>query len=384
MYKRVGVFFSVVILTIGFALLLVSCGDKKDPAAMVENTPAPAAADGARSPAQRRVSSQTLLGFIIPDEKDISLYTLKHGFLRTAENLGYPSKLYLARVGAAALEAVEKANTDGCAGLLIYNPGGVNDMAVARAAELSMPVVVPYHKASEANVATNVVADVNGYGEEIALGLAERMVERECKAGQILIYGEKPGEISVAFAQAIAAYYPQYKISTFTRTKLAEQEAIDELASYILWNRDIKGLFATDIDGTSIAVRAREKAQKDFKANGAPETKEDAISPFPSLPAANATPVPKGLVSSITITVAGYGFTDQNISLVRTNDIYAFILEPYYEASAQSVMLLDKILGGESVPAVSRLNMPIVRMATLDKYVLIHNQVLDWFAIERD
>jgi hypothetical protein len=35
---------------------------------------------------------------------------------------------------------------------------------------------------------------------------------------------------------------------------------------------------------------------------------------------------------------------------MRTEDIYAFVLEPSYEASAQSLMMLDRILRGESVP----------------------------------
>ncbi len=63
--------------------------------------------------------TNTLLGFIIPDSQDIALCTAMHGFLRTAENLGYPAKLYHAATGAQSVAAVERAAADGCKGLLI-------------------------------------------------------------------------------------------------------------------------------------------------------------------------------------------------------------------------------------------------------------------------
>ena len=42
-------------------------------------------------------------------------------------------------------------------------------------------------------------------------------------------------------------------------------------------------------------------------------------------------------------------------------------------------MVLDRILNGESVPQVTKVNMPIVRQDTLDKYELIYRQVQEWF-----
>ena len=338
--------------------------------------------------------TNTLLGFIIPDSQDIALCTAMHGFLRTAENLGYPAKLYHAAAGAQSVAAVEQAAADGCKGLLIWDPNDSNAGALEKADALSIPAVVPYYNASGTGVTACVVSDLLGYTEEIALGLAERMVERECKAGKILVYGREPQPAYEKFVASIAEYYPQYNVGYFVRTGADEQTAIDELAEYILWNRDIKGLFCADTDGATIAVRAREKAQSRFKAEGAPEastsakpttTPQVSASPGPeaAVPSASAsaTPVPAGLTKSILISVAGYGVSEETISLMRTEDIYAFVLEPYYEASAQSLMILDRILRGESVPAASRLNMPIVRKVTLDKYVYIYEQVQDWFQL---
>ncbi len=328
--------------------------------------------------------SGTLIGFIVPKATDEALYLAKHGFLRTAENLGYPAKLFQSAQGLASVAMVEQAALEGCAGLLIWSPDDSNAAAIKRAKELSIPVVVPYYRASEPGVSANPQADLLGYTEEVALSIAQRMQERECKAGKILVYGNEPELAYEGFAAAIAAYYPQYNVAYYKSNSVQEQAAIDELAEYILWNRDIKGLFCTDTGGARTAVRARELAQSLFKRNGAPEAKATPqITEKASLetPLPSATPVPAGLIKSITITVAGYGLNEDTISLLSKNDIHALVLEPYYDASAHALMLLDRILNGQSVPASSKLNMPIVRLATLEKYQLIYEQAKDWFGL---
>ncbi|MDL2258094.1 substrate-binding domain-containing protein [Eubacteriales bacterium OttesenSCG-928-K08] len=323
--------------------------------------------------------SQSLVGFIVPNIRDVGLCTVQHGFLRTAETMGYPAKLYYAAEGAAAVEAVDEAKLEGCVGLIIWSQNDRNAQAVARAAQVGLPVVVPYYSASGEGLSANVVADLQGYVEEVALSVAERMVERECKAGKILVYGRSPVQTYEGFVSAIETYYPQYNVAYFERTATDQQSAIDELAQYILWNRDIKGLFCTDADGSLIAVKAREQAIKLFKS-GAPE--DNAQNAENSLAAApGPTPIPSGLIKSIVISVAGYGLNEDTIALMRDNDIYAMVIEPYYEAGAQSLMLLDRILNGETVPEVSKLNMPIVRLTTLDKYVQIDQQVRAWFEL---
>ncbi|MDD3919897.1 MAG: hypothetical protein PHO41_01780 [Eubacteriales bacterium] len=335
-----------------------------------------------------RSVSSTLVGFVIPDDGSMAQYTVMHGFLKTAENLGYPAKIYRAAFGAKAEEAVQQAKTDGCAGLLIWNPEDKNTAAITRAKELGLPTVLPYYGTQNEAANASVVTDLIGYTEEVARGVAERMVERECKAGKILVYGKQPTACYQAFVTAINSYYPQYHVDYFVRTAVLPEAAVDELANHILWNRDIKGLFCTDEDGAAIAVKARVKAQREYKANGAPElatpNPKATPTPAPATPinaVPGATPVPAGLIKSITISVAGVGISDENIALMEENDIYAFVEEPYYEAGAQALMLLDRILNGETVPETTKLNMPIVRMDTLDKYRLIYQQVQDWFSL---
>lgn len=380
---------------IGLLLVIAGCAAPEEAPG---ETPAPTATP-LPTPTPRGNPSETLVGFITPDDGGIALYTSMHGFLRTAETLGYPAKLYRADPGAESEAAVEAAKADGCAGLLLWNPGGMNDAAAARAAALGLPVVVPYHSATAEGILACVATDLVGYSEEVACGIAERMVERECKSGKILVYGKAPEAVAEAFHAALLEYYPQYNVAYFVRSAIAEEAAIDELAQHILSNRDIKGLFAVDTDGARIAVRAREKAQRDFRAFGPPEAPTATPTPGPTplpgatpsptpvavglrAPGAAITPVPDGLIRSITISVAGMGIGDDTIALMEENDIYAFVLEPYYEASAQALLLLDRILSGENVPAVNKLNMPIVRQDTLEKYRLTFEQVEEWFGME--
>lgn len=413
-------------------LLLLCCaalaGCKKAEQAVPEEASLPEASPAANSRLQQMNQrelhstpvSDTLVGFIAPESREFSLQMALHGFLRTAESLGYPAKLYTAAMGTQAEAAVLQAAEEGCKGLLIWNPGAANDAAIARAAEQNIPVVVPYHASGASGARANVVADLSGYAEEAALSVAYRMAERECKAGKILVYGRSPQEAYVLAVEAIAAYYPQYNVAYFAQAAAGEEAAISELAEHILWNRDIKGIFCTDVGGAKIAVQARKKAETVFKAEGPPEgaqaTSVPGASPTPKqdsgalvtesgsaeatpaqspggqssagqspagqVSAPQATPVPEGLLKSIVISVVGYGLDEDAIAMMdpARNDIYACVAEPYYESGAQSLMLLDRILRGESVPAQMKLNMPIVRANSLEKFVLIREQVQALFA----
>jgi ABC-type sugar transport system substrate-binding protein len=302
-----------------------------------------------------------------------------HGFLRTAEAMGCPAKIYRANTAQLAVEAVDMAIADHCAGLVIWNKDDAYAQAIEKAEKAGMPVVTPYYETDNRFVRASVVVDQTGCMEEVARVIAERMVERDCKGGKILVYGHDPLDAYLEFSDAVKEYYPQYNVAYLARTASEKDAAISELAEYILWNRDVKGLFCIDADGADIAVRARTQAQRAYRNDGAPEQREGAVTtPAP----AGATPVPESLTKSITITIVGTGISEKTIELLHDYDIYAFVLEPYYEAAAQSTMVLDQLLRGESAPEISRLNMPIVRQAALDKYELVYRQVREWFDLD--
>lgn len=313
-----------------------------------------------------------IIGYVIGDDGDINSYMSMHGFLKTAENLGYPSRLFRFDEGESALSAVDEAIDEGCKGLVIQNANGENDDAVRAALSKDVFVVVPYDVCAVEGLNGNVAADNSEYIEELARGIAERMKERNLSAGRILVYGTDPAPFAPEFERAVLSYYPQYSASVFRRTKADENEAADELAQYLLHNRDVKGLYAIDADGAAISVLARKRAQDIFKT----------FKPEPSAtPDANGNPpsLNDELLNKISITIFGTNISEGNLKLFDSNDISALCIEPYYESAAQSVMMLDKLFKGETVAGTMRINRPIVRTDTVEKYAARYEQVKEWF-----
>ncbi len=325
-----------------------------------------------------------LLGLIIDDDGSNGAYMTMYGFLHTAETLGYAAKLYRAVNGTEALAALEQAAKDGVDGLMVYSPGGANDAAVSEAANKGMYIVVPYDKCAATGLSCNVVADDTDYYDELARGLAERMTERSLKSGRILVYGRDPATCLAMFETSIAASYPQFNVVAFQRTAVDDQGAIDELAQFLLYNRDIKGMYVIDADSSAVAVSARTQTQKLFKENGAPSP-TPSPSPNPSATPADPntaiyTPNPS-IMTQISITIFCNGLSDDNYGLFTDNDIFALCIEPYYEAAAQGTMTLDELLRGENAASVVKVNRPLVYADTAEKYKAIYDQMKRMFSL---
>lgn len=358
------------------AIILTACGapaatpEAADAAAAQEmETPAPAADLG--GPGE-------MLGFIVEDDGQIPGYMMMHGFLRTAENLGYPAKLYRAKQGQEALASVETAIEDGCGALLIQNSGGANDQAVQAAIQAGVYTAVPYDLCTLEGLDCNVVADDTDYIEELARGIAVRMTERNLKSGRILVYGVDTQPIYEKIQAAIGEYYPQFQVVSYERTN-AGQAAVDELAAYLLYNRDIKGMYAVDRESAPLSVQARNQANRQFRNEGTPSP-----TPEPSqLPGTTPAPTPNpGLLTQISITAFGCGLSDENLNLFYDNDIYGLCIEPYYEAAANATMQLDRLLLGEEAEQTMRVNRPIVYGDTMEKYLAIYEEVKGLFGLQ--
>ena len=326
-----------------------------------------------------------LIGLVAADNGTLNAYYEMHGFLRTAEKLGYAARLF-SYTGVSAKAAMEEAIAAGCDGVVVYDPSGTASRdAIESAKQKGVFVVSSYY--ANANADAGVIADQTEYLEEVARSIAERMSERSLKTGKILIYGHAGAELETArieFEKAIAAYYPGYTVVTFERGPIGttKQADIDLLANHIYFNRDIKGMFCIDDDGSDIAVKAREQAQKIFK--GSLPTPAPTPEPTPAPAGVTPAPVNENLLKEILISVFGSGITDENIELMEDNDIYAMISEPHYESAGQAAMLLDKLIRGQSVAAETGINIPIVRQDTLTKYQTIYEQVKEWFGLDAE
>ena len=324
-----------------------------------------------------------ILGLIIDDDGSDSARLTMYGFLRTAETLCYASKVFRAKAGDEAAAAVDEAKAEGITALMIFNPDSKNDVAVETAVSLGMDVVAPYYECKVAGIKSNVVVDAEEYYDELARGLAGRMEERSLKSGRILVYGRDTEKAYEAFCASMKQNYPQFIVCQFVRTAADEEGAIDELADVILNNRDIKGVYAVDEDAAPIAVKARSRAQKRFKSEGAPSPTPTPETTAGASAQPEYTPNP-ALLTQIMITVFGTGLSGENYKLFNDNDIYALCIEPYYEAAAQGTMTLDRIVRGESIASVARVNRPIVHSDTADKYTAIYESMLAAFAAGTD
>lgn len=333
------------------------------------------------TPQTKSDESGKLLGFVIEDDGALSSYMAMHGFLHTAENLCIPAKLYRAKSGAEAVEAVKQAAAEGCDALLIRNRNGENDEAVALSISLGIRTAVPYDACSIAGLDVNVTADESEYTEDLARGLADRLRGRDLKSGRILVYGEAADVEAcyAAFETAIKNYYPQYTLQAYIKTG-TDQAALEELTQYLLYNRDVKGMYVATASLATIVVEARNTASRLFRTNGTPsatiapsETNALAAEGQPA-----ATPNP-ALLTQISITVFATGISDENLALFNGSDIYALCIEPYYDASAQAVMLLDRLLSGGEAAKNSRVNRPIVYAETIDRYLAIYQQAKEMF-----
>lgn len=359
-------------------------GCKGAPAAEAEAEVVPDTA-AAPEPAAQEYELGEKLGMIIDDDGSMGAYMSIYGFLHTAEILGYPAKLFRAQAGEASVSAVDAALAEGVCALLIMDRNGANDSAVTRAVSYGMDVVVPYYECGVQGIASNVVADTTEYVEEVCRGLATRLTERSLKSGRILIYGDDTSVCYNEFVSALAAYFPQYTAVCFDRTAQDDELAVEELADFILNNRDVKGMYVVDTELASIAVSARSKAQSVFRTQGAPTptpTQAPALSADPLI-TPEVTPNP-GLLTAITITIFASGLSDDNYKLFSDNDIYGLCIEPYYEVCTQSTMYLDKLVKGDEVALNSRVNRPIAYADTIEKYTVIFDTVKELFNVNVD
>lgn len=356
------------------SLAACACG-KKEAGPNASPTPEPGQ-KGAQEGGQFN-SAQHLIGFVVRDDKSMDTYAQMHGFLRTAQNLYYPARLYAYAASGGALAAVEEAHGDGCEALLFYDAQGIAEEALQKADGYGMRVVISYTEYQSPAVDGSVVADKEEYLGEMARGIATRMVERKLKAGRLMVYGFDTQAATAEISRVIAAEYPQYQVTQLTRTQQAEEAAINELAAFIYNNRDVKGMFCTDADSTDVAVKARALATKMLK--GTAPTPAPAATPAP---APGTTPIPEALLKEILITLFGTEINRTNLNLMAGNDIYGVVAYPHYEAAAQGTMLLDALLRGVGAASVIKVNIPIVRQDTRDKYVAIYEQIIESFQLE--
>ena len=314
-------------------------------------TPQPVAENAPEKP------QKPTIGFIVSDDGALLIRSAMHGFLRTAENLNYPSRMYAVSPGVSAVDLVDRAIADGCAGLVIWTDSQEIANAAKYAKLKDMPVVSAMAKGCvtdfEIEADSVLYADPSDYCAEAVRTMCETAISRGNKEGTIIIAREAGAhqDIVDAFQAAITASYPQY---TLTDMPIAASRAETEAAAKEFLkdanNRNVVGIFALSPTAATAWYNAEIAAEKafNFKINPA---------------------------------IMALDYTDENLSLVGSSKILCLIARPYYTCAAQATMVLDSILNGAAVQQSIRVNAPMIRRKDIEKYASIVEEVKTWFGM---
>ncbi|MDO4567946.1 MAG: hypothetical protein Q4B99_03190 [Clostridia bacterium] len=374
-----------IILSALFAVTLVcGCTVESAPSATPEFTTPLATATPEPTTAPTPVTAKTdLIGFVISDDQSFAACSLMYGFLQTTAELGNPSVILRYGEETTALEAVQRGIDLGCAGMLIMNPGAVNNDAIALAKQNGLSVITPVDRTdSEADI--NVYVDSEDHLIEMCIAAVDRMTERSISknGGRILIYGKSPAPLYNRCLQMVQESYSQYGVLSFTRTTDNTDAAIEELTNYLLTHRGICALVAIGDKDSQVARDAREAASAIIGNSGVPE-EADAIEGVANASGYVLPEISSNLRSNTAITIFGTGFTDENIDLISRERIYGLSIIPYYDTAVNCVMLMDRLLRGEELMSSAKVNRPIIRHDTIEKYVTVYDEIKELFAIEQ-
>ncbi len=310
---------------------------------------------GGKDPAEE--PQKQTIGLIVADDGTLLTRSAMHGFLRTAENLNCPSRMYTVSGGVSAVELVDRAIADGCAGLVVWADSQELANAAKYAKQKGLPVVASMAKGSAASFSIDadsvLSADPADYCAEAARTMCETAISRGNKEGAIIIARQEGAEQDIvdAFQAAINASYPQY---TLTDAPIAATRAETEAAAKeylkVESHRNVVGVFALSPTAATAWYNAEIAAEKqyNFKINPA---------------------------------IMALDYTDENLSLAGSSKILCLVARPYYTCAAQAAMVLDSILNGSDVQASIRVNAPIIRRKDIEKYASIVEEVKTWFGM---
>lgn len=308
--------------------------------------------------------SAKLVGMLVDKSDSQLVQAAAHGFLRTAENLGYPAKLYDVKSDEEAEAALQQAIEDGCAGLLVWADTAQMQVVARKAEAAGIRTIVPYFETQ--GVSANLAPDPDDFAGEAARIMCERIKEKGKDSGLIVITGAQSyPEIAQAFQSAIAQNYPQYAVESYaSATESGVSQYIEQHAALA----GVLGLEAGSAKTWNDACNAITKKLKPA-ATAAASAEPASQSPEPNQDDSYKR----------TAVIVALDYTQENLKLVQDGAIYALIARPYYDSAAQSMAVLDRLLRVLPTQTEVLLNAPIIRKNGLDKYLFIMSEVEQWF-----
>lgn len=375
-------------LMLALLVVLTACAPKQSN----EPTASPAPSQTPESTAQPSSEEQiiafdpasSIVGLIIDKQSDFNSRMAQHGFLRTAENLGYPAMLFAAEDSTSAAARVDEAIAAGVKGLLIWADSAEMIAAVDKASAAGIKTVVPFFRLpAKATIGSNLAVDYDDITLEAVRIMIDEINDRNYRSGKIILIQDQQTDHSLysSFSSKIGTTYPEFEIVNWTMGATAA-ESLAAAAQYLKDNADVAGVLSFVPGAADVWAKAKKQVEAELKPKTTPKpTPKPKATPKPSgTPAPTPVPTPKPLdPNKRNITIIALGYTEENIKLVKDSVIFAFIAMPYFDSTAQSMMMLDRLMRGISAPAEVRLNAPIIRKSGVAKYDSIVSEVKSWF-----
>ncbi len=305
--------------------------------------------------------SAYLLGFIGASSSFESKIA-GHAFLRNAEGTGYPAKLYEAN-------AVNAAIADGVRGAVVA--AGVADTEIQKLLASGCKVVA-HREGTGADV--SLYTDEADYCAEAARAMGEELIARKLIGGVAVIADPETIEAADAFAESFSGSYPQYSVHVQS-VPLAEAERSAMIPS-------LAGVFCLIPEAAGAWTAAKDAAAEALTPSATPRTATPRPSPTPEDAAPTPVPTLAPHAAAGSIVVIATDYTEENLALLDGGGVFAIAARPYFDASAQGMLLLDRLLRGVQVADRLRLNVPIVKKANIEKYRSIVDEALAWMGGE--
>lgn len=315
--------------------------------------------------------SEQLIGFVIDKSEGIMSLAAIHGFLRTAEILGYPALLLDCDSPDQAVAKVDEAISAGCTGLLVWANTPELTAAAKKARAAGIKVVIPYFPSDNASADANLAPDPKDYAAEAARIMCEQIKSKKRDSGVIAVIGsEQFPEITDAFVETVMKYYPNYTIG--------QPNDGDDPAKFVAGNKNLVGVLALKsgsakqwYDAYRSVVSAEATPKPGATANSKPSVTPKATTSSNVSNSGRIKPV-----------IIALDYTDANTKMVKDGTIFALIARPYYDSTAQSIAVVDRLLRGITTQTQVRLNAPIIRSSGIEKYISIMDEIKEWFDLK--
>ncbi len=278
------------------------------------------------------------IGLVIWNKNNPVVQIMEAGFLEKGKELGYSAVLYAAGPPdlALAISLGEQAIAKKVKGLVIYllDPGIYP--LIKKAADAGIPVVTAHTEVTNGDQIPGLLAwcaaDPKLIGKEAAKAIGDKVGGKGTVAITQGSFNQVENDQAAAFTDYIHANYPDMKVLPAIEEGFDVAMAESRIVALLEANPDIVAGFGTT-GGSPVtwAAAKRTAGQKDIVA-------------------------------------IGMDYSEQNLDLVKSGEIFAVIAQPLFEEHALAAELLDKLIRGEKVPFDNLMEAPLVTKDNVQKY----------------